>query len=175
MGKRFLAAGLLLCLLAAGCSPEWKKKFVRKRKKEVAGPQAILVLQPDPRAIFPPDVRYREHYAFWKTWHDELLGSLGQIHKRDIRYLDGVIGELRSMQALLSGPPAERLKQILVELSELQEEWERAPDTSQMPVSHRTRLEKLRREIGKAFHYSNVKDSLVPDPELVGPPHTPDG
>ncbi len=160
-------------LLLSGCSPEWKRKFIRKRQKEVVAPQAILVLQPDHKAVFPPDVRYRQHYAFWKSWHGELLGSLGTIHKRDIRYMDGVVGELRAMQALLSGRPAERLKEILVELSNLQDRWESAPATSSVPVSHRSRLEKLQREINKKFHYSEVKESIVPDP--LGRPDPPDG
>ncbi|GEM_PF-538291 len=167
----FVALGLVASLLLSGCSPEWKKKFVRKKKKgDLSGPQAILVLQPDAKAVFPPDVRYRQHYAFWKSWHSELLGSLGQIHKRDIRYMDGVIGELRAMQADLSGPPAERLKEILVELSDLQDEWEGSPGVAPAPVSHRLRLEKIQREINKKFHYSEVKASIHPDPELVEAP-----
>ena len=147
-GKILVAFVLIAAVSLSGCSPEWRKKFVRKRKKEVAGPQAILVLQPDQKAVFPADVRYRQHYAFWKSWHGELLGSLGQIHKRDIRTMDGVISELRAMQTLLSGRPAERLREILVELSNLQDDWERAAPTSPMPVSHRGRLEKPRREAG---------------------------
>jgi hypothetical protein len=166
VGRTVVACFLLtaFCLLTSGCSQEWKKKFIRKRQKEVVAPQAILVLQPDHKAVFPPDVRYRQHYAFWKSWHGELLGSLGTIHKRDVRYMDGVISELRSMQVLLSGPPAERLKEILVELSNLQDRWERAPATSSAPVSHRSRLERLQREINKKFHYSEVKESIAPDP-----------
>lgn len=164
---RFLCLLCLLCLALQGCNSSWRKKFVRKQKKEAAAPQAFLVLQPDHKAVFPPDIRYRQHYAFWKSWHGELLGSLGQIHKRDIRTMDGVISELRAMQADLSGPAAERLKEILVELSSLRDGWESSRGVGPMPVSHRTRLEKLQREISKKFHYSEVKESLVlerPDP-----------
>ncbi len=167
----FCLLSSLLCLLAlTGCNSSWRKKFVHTRKKEPAAPQAFLVLQPDHKAVFPPDVRYRQHYAFWKSWHGDLLGSLGQIHKRDLRTLDGVIGELRAMQADLSGPAAERLKEILVELSSLRDEWESSHGVGPMPVSHRTRLEKLQREISKKFHYSNVKDSIVPDLGRSDPP-----
>jgi hypothetical protein len=171
-GVAFFLLFFVSCLLVEGCNSSWRKKFIRKKKKEVAAPQAFLVLQPDHKAVFPPDVRYRQHYAFWKSWHGELLGSLGQIHKRDIRTMDGVIGELRAMQADLSGPPAERLKEILSELSALQDEWESSPGNAPVPASHRTRLEKLQREISKKFHYSNVKDSIVPD---LGRSDPPDG
>ena len=169
-GVVVLATLLVVSLLLSGCSHEWRKKFVRKRKKEAAAPQAILALQPDAKAVFPADVRYRQHYAFWKSWHEELLGSLGTVHKRDVRYMDGVVSELRSMQALLSGRTAERLKEILVELSNLRDQWENAPATAPMPVSHRSRLEKLQREINKKFHYSEVKDSILPDPEPAEDP-----
>ena len=166
--KRVAACCLLLllsCFLMEGCNSSWRKKFVRKRQKEVTTPQAYLVLQPDQKAVLPPDARYRQHYAFWKSWHGELLLSLGQIHKRDVRYLDGVIGELRAMRADLAGEPAGRLREILVELSNLRDDWESSRGVGPMPASHRTRLEKLQREIGKKFHYSEVKESIVQDSE----------
>ena len=163
MLKRFFAVALigLLVMDASGCNSSWRKKFVRKRKKETAGPQAILALQPDAKAVFPPADRYRQHFAFWKSWHGDLLSSLGQIHKRDLRTMDGVIGELRAMQSDLTGPPADRLKEILVELSEMQDQWERAPGNAPIPAAHRTRLQQLQREINKKFHYSNVKELIV--------------
>ena len=170
--KRFFVLALigLLACQSTGCSPEWRRKFVRKRAKPVEEPQAVLVLEKDPKAMFPAAVRYREHYAYWRTWHGELLISLGEIRKRDLRYLDGVIGELRSMQALLTGQPSQRMRDILVELSDLRGEWEKTPQAVQLPFSERTRLEKLQREITKKFHFSEIKDSIAPDPE---PPQAP--
>lgn len=164
--KLLALAALVLTasLFLTGCSPEWRKKFVRKSKKEKEAPQAVLVLEPDYKSVHPPADRYREHFAFWKTWHAELLISLGQIQKRDVRYLNGVIGELRSMQALLQGPPAGRLREILVELTHLQQEWENAPAGWHVPHAHRTRLEKLQREVNNHFSYNDVKDSIAQDP-----------
>ena len=154
---------LIICFSVTGCSHEWRKKFIRKRQKEVQPPQAILTLQPDYKAMVPAADRYREHFAFWKSWHGELLSSLGQIQKRDVRYLNGVIGELRTMQALLTGQPAQRMREILVELQEMEDKWSSAPSTWSIPISHRTTLERLQREIDKAFYYSRVKDSLAKD------------
>ena len=156
---------LFLCLCVAGCGHEWRKKFVRKRKKEVETPQAILTLQPDYKAMYPTADRYREHFAFWKSWHSELLSSLGQIQKRDVRYLNGVIGELRTMVSLLTGGPAQRMREILVELQEMEDKWSSAPSTWSIPTSQRTTLEQLQREIDKAFYYSRVKEFLVKDAE----------
>ena len=154
----------MVCLSLTGCSREWRKKFIRRHRKETAAPQAILTLDPDFKAMYPPADRYREHYAFWKSWQDELLNSLGQIRKRDLRYLDSAIGEVRALQTLLTGRSADRLREILIQLSGLHDKWESKPDTWQMPVSDRTRLEKIQREIAKDFQYGDVKESIAKDP-----------
>ena len=171
--QKWLASFLCfsICLSVVGCSHEWRKKFIRKRQKEVQPPQAILTLQPDYKAMVPAADRYREHFAFWKSWHGELLSSLGQIQKRDVRYLNGVIGELRAMISLLTGEPAQRLREILTELQEMEDKWSSAPSTWSIPISQRTTLERLQRGIDKAFYYSRVKEFLVKDPEAVVDEH----
>lgn len=153
----------ILALSAAGCSRDWKKKFIRKRKNpQVAQP--ILILQPDHLAVMPAADRYREHFAFWKSLHGDLLSSFGQLKKRDLVYLSGAIGELRAMQALLTGEPADRLKELLVGLDEMEERWNRSP-TASHPASDWTTLEQVQRKVSKTFHYSNIKQTMVPDPE----------
>ena len=144
----------VLCLLETGCGPQWKRKFIRKGKV-VSAPQPILELQSDVQATYPPAVRYQAHFAYWKSWHSELLSSLGQSRKRDLRYLSGVIGELRAQVELLTGPPAERLQGILSELTQFEREWQEAP--ADIPASTRTRLEQLQRQIDREFHYAEVK------------------
>ena len=152
---------------SAGCGSQWKRKFIRKRKN-AEPPQAVLVLESNFQSTYPPEVRYREHFAFWKSWHTELLVSLGQSRKRDIRYLDGTIGELRSMVEILppSSSQANRLRAILGELGELQNRWGRSPDPWRVSPVTRSQLEKLRREIDKSFHYSRVK-TLIPSKEEI--------
>ena len=166
-----IAAIGLLSQGTSGCSPEWKRKFIRK-KKDVKEVQPILVLHSGSEALFPPAARYQERYAYWKSWHIDLLTSLGQIKKRDLRNLSGVIGELRSMQALLDGPPSQRLQQILVELQDLEQSWDRMPSATWHTSSvARSRLEQLQREISKELYYSRVKDHIVqdaPEPKKAG-------
>lgn len=151
--------------MVTGCSPKWRAKFIRKKKGAAAVSQPILVLQPDYKALLPAADRYREHFAYWKSWHTGLLDSLGQIRKRDIAQLNGVIGELQAMQALLAGPPADRLLEVLADLRELQDQLGAAPVTWQIPSATRSRLEQLYREIGKQYYYARVKDALVSEPE----------
>lgn len=158
--SRLLAFLLVVCLLASGCGPQWKKKFIRK-KKVVRTTQPILTLISNIQATYPPEVRYQEHFAYWKSWHSELLASLGQIRKRDLRYLNGTISELQSMEELLAGPPAKRLGEILTELRQMEEGWSLSPQTGYASTRVRTRLQQLEREINRDFHYSEVKDAIA--------------
>lgn len=179
-GKSFASFGLLapscsaavallgiLCLLTQGCSPEWKRKFVRE-KKDLEGPQPILVLHSGEQALHPPRARYREHFALWKSWQTDLIASLGQIRKRDLRYLEGAVAELESMHAVLTpGGSADRLQGIVAELSQLHDAWqERQGYPWQVPTREKLRLEQLMRQINREYHYANVLESIpTPPPE----------
>lgn len=162
-----LVVSLLLagCFLAAGCSPKWREKFIRKKKKAAPTQQAILVLQPDYKALLPVADRYREHFAFYKSWSSSLIDSYGDLRKRDKVNLQGVIGETEAMQGLLTGLPSVRLKEILRQLQQIEDQWERMPDTWTPPHSTRLKIERLTREVNRDFHYSEVKDSLIGDPD----------
>ena len=163
--RRLLAVILAAAMAGslAGCSAGWRKKFIRKSKNPRTA-QAILILQPDQTAVMLAADRYREHFAFWKSWHDQLLDSFGQLKKRDLANLNGAIGELRSMQEVLTGEPVDRLKEILVKLDDMEERWSIAP-TPAHPVADRTSLESIQREVGKKYHYSNIKQTVIPEPE----------
>lgn len=149
----------VLCFLTAGCGHH--VKLIRK-KKNVTPPSPIMVLQSETQATHPPEIRYQEHFAYWKSWHSDLLDSWGQVRKRDLKYLEGTIGELRSMSELLSGPAAEQLKGILVELNHLEETWGAGPESWHPCTTARSRLEQLKREIDRDLHYSRVKEWIVP-------------
>ena len=167
--KRLLALVLAAAMAGslAGCSSQWRNKFIRKSKNPRTA-QAFLVLQPDQLAVMPAADRYREHFAFWKSWHSQLLDSFGELKKRDMVNLNGAIGELRSMKALITGKPADRLKEILTQMDEMEERWSIAPTPSH-PTGDRTSLERIQREVGKKYHYSNIKQTVIPEPERKEP------
>jgi len=154
--SRFIALGLLMLALSSSAGCGQKIQLLRKRKPHTP-PQPIMVLESNEKATHPADVRYQEHFAYWKSWHSELLGSYGQMRRRDLRNLSGVISELRSMQDILTGPPADHLRGILQEISAIEEKWRREPDTWTPPTAQRSRLEQLMREIDKSFYYKKVK------------------
>ncbi|MCM8794824.1 MAG: hypothetical protein NC819_03370 [Candidatus Omnitrophica bacterium] len=168
--KRHLRVAAVLAVTAfvltgTGCSHDWKKKFVRKRKKEIKAAQPILTYQSDQEAAGPASVRYRQRFAFWKSWHTDLVRSYGESQKRDIRYLNGTIGELGSMAGILEeGPAAQRLREILAELNELKGRWESREGAWSPPLNEKIRLEQLQREIERELRYAKVKQWLPESP-----------
>ena len=163
---RFAALAVIaaLALGGSGCSREWKKKFVRNKSKPKTI-QPILTLEADAQATYPSSIRYQEHFAYWKSWHSELLASFGQIRKRDERYLGGAIGELSAMRELLTGEPQAQLGEVLARLNAMQEIWAQKPESWKPPVSDRSTLERIQRQVNKGFYYSKIKQSMVRDPE----------
>ncbi len=153
--RPLVALFLVFCLFSsAGCGR--KVQLLRKRKSK-APAQPIMVLEPNDQAMYAAGVRYQEHFSYWKSWHSELLGSYGQMRRRDLRNLTGVISELRSMEDILTGPPADHLRGILQEITAMNEKWRQKPDTWTPPTAQRSRLEQLMREIDRNFYYKKVK------------------
>jgi hypothetical protein len=111
----------------------------------------------------PPALRYQEHFTYWKFWHSELLIWLGQTRKRDLRYLDGTIGELKAMRSLLSGPPVDQLQSIVNELTDLEGSWGSAPEGMALSSATRSRLKQLERQIDREFHPSKMRTWIIPD------------
>ncbi|PIQ81606.1 MAG: hypothetical protein COV76_07860 [Candidatus Omnitrophica bacterium CG11_big_fil_rev_8_21_14_0_20_64_10] len=167
----WVALGLAVTLLGSGgCGPQWKRKFIRK-KKDPKPPQAILVLQADHEMTHSARALYRERYAFWKSRHRDLTAGLGKSRKSDLANLKGAIGELTSMERfLLPSPKKERLGKILKRLNQIEADWAPKPAGWTPPSSHRIELEKFRREIAKDFAVSDVASFLPEEAPLVAPP-----
>ena len=170
MMKRATGRLVALAVLAAfvcgtaGCGQVFKRKFVRKNQK-VKTVQPILTLESDAQATYPPAIRYREHYAYWKSWHSELLASYGQIQKRDLSYLNGSLSELASLKELLTGEPQQRLVAILIEMNRIRDSWLKMPEPWKPPVSDRTTLQRIERAVTKKFVYSKIRKAIIEDPQ----------
>lgn len=88
-----------LVLSMGGCSPEWKKKFVRKKKQPtIKVPKVHRVKKYEKR---PSPELYKKHYVYWESWSSELIELLGQNHKKDVRCVEEALGHLKDMQYIL--------------------------------------------------------------------------
>jgi len=149
----------MLAAAATGCSPRWKEKFIRKHKVKAVEP--ILVLASDEEALLPPADRYREHFAFWKSWQLQLMEHLGTMRKRDIRNLSESVGELRAMAELLTGTPREELRKVTDELDDLEAKWRKKPSAGwHVSTATQSRLHQIKRLINRKYHYSRIKESV---------------
>ncbi len=176
---RWVSAGLVVVLLAGttGCETV-KRKFTRK-PKTTQGPEPIFTLDEEYRPEFPPDVRYQAHFAYWKAAHDDLLEGLGQATRlRRERATRQAIKELRAMQALLQGPPADGLGRFIAEMERLAQRLDDpvldAPRLSVM----RSSIESLYRRIDSGYDFHRVKAHLKSEapapPAAVEPPKAAD-
>lgn len=152
---------LVVTLLVAttGCETV-KRKFVRK-PKGVRPPEPIFALEQDYRPEFPPEIRYQAHFAYWKAAHDDLLEGLsGATRMRRERAVRQAIKELKAMQALVTGPPADGLGQAIEEMERLARQLESPAMAAPRLSVLRSSIESLRRRIDKAYDLHRVRASL---------------
>ncbi len=97
--KRWLAFTLVIFMLAnlTGCEAV-RKKFTRKKKEPVKIPRLYQVKKYEKK---PTPELYKKHYAYWSSWQSELIRVLGQNHKKDMRCIEEIAGNLRDMQNIL--------------------------------------------------------------------------
>ena len=156
--KRFLAVLVLLCLVLnlTGCEA-LRKKFTRKKKEPVKIPRVYQVKKYEK---IPSPELYKKHYAYWQSWQSELIKVLGQNHKKDMRCIDEIIGNLNDMQNILVPEKGDVLKVHVEKLARVKdiifnEELTQANKSYVMMT-----LEREDRYIKREFDYKKMKDHL---------------
>lgn len=161
---RWTSAVLIVAVLAGatGCETV-RRKFTRKRKK-IEKVEPIFALEQVYRPEHPPEVRYQAHFAYWKAAHDDLLDNLDQAtQSRRMRAARQAVKELRAMQALLEGPPAEGLRYFVREMETIEHQVANPALGPPRLAVMRSTIESLRRRIDKGYDYHKVKAHLKSD------------
>lgn len=162
--SRWLGIAMVMVLLvgSTGCEA-LKQKFIRKRKVEQKV-EPIFTLEQQYRPEHLPEIRYQAHFAYWKAAHDDLIEDLDEATRaRRLRAIRQAIKELKAMQALLEGPPAERLGRLIEEMTRLEARLADPAFNPQRAAILRSTVESLRRRIDKGYDYHKVKAALRPD------------
>ena len=159
---------ILLCTLYAvlstliGCEA-FVRKFTRKPKKEDL-PKEEMVLVPEEYKApqMTKEELYRQHFLFWKSWHDELSESLspGANHKKRMGCIKEAIKNLVYLKALLNEQRQKGLEVYLGQLNDLKERVDRDIYGNNIAV-HRHSAERIKRNILRDFSYSRVKGDLI--------------
>ncbi|MBU2540986.1 MAG: hypothetical protein KJ593_03695 [Candidatus Omnitrophica bacterium] len=146
---------ILLISNSFGCDA-FRRKITRKNKKEIIEP--VLRPEEDAGLFYDNETRYRNYFAYWRGWHDELIQAIPGKSKKRKKYSFGqTMDNLYLMQDLLrEGEKKKELTEYMDKLEKIQ----RQIDTNQA-FNERTLIQQLssiRLAINKKLHYSKVKD-----------------
>ncbi len=156
MKKMVIAViAIFLVVSLTGCEAV-QRKFTRK-KTTVKKPRFYQLKKYTKK---PSPELYKQHYAYWASWQEELIQSIGQNHKKDTRAIEEAIGHLKDMQNILIPKKAEEMQPYIENMEGLRAIIFRGDLSFASKDSVRSTLEREDRTIKREFCYNKVKDSM---------------
>jgi hypothetical protein len=141
----------------AGCSEEWRRKFIRK-KKDVTKKPRIYQLKKYKKE--PNEQLYSKHYNYCITWLSELAEDIGQNSKKDARCIEEALGQIKDMQNILIPEKARELDKHIARLKEVQDLIIRQ-DMDQANKDYVQRsIEREERFLRSEFYYHKIKNCM---------------
>ncbi len=145
---------MAIAVSLAGCSEEWRRKFVRKKKGVTKKPR---IYQTKRYTKEPTEALYNKHYNYTITWLSELAGGLGQNSKKDARCIEEALGQIKDMQIFLVPEKASQLDKHINRLKEIQDLILRR-DLGQANMDYARRsVEREERFLRSEFYYNKIK------------------
>jgi hypothetical protein len=154
--RRWISLLLILVIAVnlAGCSEEWRKKFVRKNKPVAKKPR---IYQTKRYAKEPTEALYTKHYNYTISWLSELADDLGQNSKKDARCIEEALGQIGDVQIFLVPEKARELDRHISRLKEVQDLILRH-DLGQANMDYARRsVEREERFLRSEFYYNKIK------------------
>lgn len=145
----------ILIFNITGCA-SLQRKFIRKKK----GPKKPRIYQLKKYVKKPTPELYKKHYAYWMTWQSEIISDLGRSHKKDVRCIEEIIGNLRDMQNILVAEKADLLERHIIRLTGVKDTILKEDLSQYNRHSILQTLESEDRAIKREFCYPKVKDYL---------------
>lgn len=145
-----------------GCEA-FVRKFTRKPKKGNL-PKEELVLAPEEYKgpQMSKEELYRQYFLFWKSWHDELIGSLseGANRKKQKDCLNETVKNLEQLRALLNDEKKAKLDIYINQIKNLDEIIAQDLYGNNITLNRLT-AEQIKRNILRDFSYNKIKDYLI--------------
>lgn len=165
--KRTILALLALLILVSmtGCDAI-QRKFTRK-KTAVKHPRFYQVKKYVKK---PSPELYKQHYAYWASWQEEMAQFLGQNHKKDERAVEEAIGNLKDMQNILVPSKAEEMQPHIEKMERAREIIFRGELSFANKDYVRSIVEREDRAIAREFCYGKVKNFLRKSFDEEAPP-----
>ena len=158
--KRIFSFFLILSIAVSltGCDAV-QRKFTRKRK-EVKTPHFYQLKK---YARKPSPFLYKQHFAYWASWQEELIQVIGENHKKDKQCVEEALGNLLDMQRILIPSKAEAMQPYVDKM-----EWAKNIifrgdlDFANKYEVKRT-VERVERGVKSDFCFGKVKDFIRKD------------
>lgn len=154
----YLLIAIPLILNLAGCDAV-QRKFTRK-KKEVKRPRIYQLKKYD---IKPSPELYEKHFAYYTSWSSEIRDRLGDNHKKDVRCIEELIGQLGDMQNLLVDEKAEELEKHVAQYQSVRDDIVRERIDRYNFSQPMMILEREDRAIKRDFCISRVRNYIRKD------------
>lgn len=154
--RKTLSVLLILAVLmsTAGCSEEWRRKFIRKKKDAAKKPR---IYQTKRYIKEPTETLYTKHYNYTISWLSELAEDLGQNSKKDVRCIAEAINQMRDVRYFLVEEKAQELDKHINRLVEMQDIILRR-DLGHANMDYvRRSVEREQRFIRSEFYYNKIK------------------
>lgn len=148
----------IICISLAGCGPQWKRKFVRKRAAEK--PEQVFVYEPKEYKREPNSELYKRNFIFWKSWQEELVNKLGDNKTADLRSFEEALKNLDEMGGCLVEQKAAELREYRKKLEAFYNTYKSGDFDIVQSKWMRQDLNRLMLQIDKKFRYNRVKDAI---------------
>lgn len=163
--KRCILIGIMLfsciCLLT-GCET-LKRKFTRKRKQVENKENVVISPRDYNEHPFPPDVLYKQHFAYWKAWNQELLGSLNELNslKRVVSSSQQSIMNLKKMSSCLQDEKAKGLNGYIKDLEKIEADIKNAHNVEDARMRvFRYKVSRIYSCVNREYDYTKIKNFL---------------
>ena len=150
-----IVTAIFLTMSLTGCEAV-QKKFTRK-KKEVKTPRFYQLKKYTKK---PSPELYKQHYAYWESWQEELVQFVGQNRKKDERAIDEAIGHLKDMQNILVPSKAEAMQPHVERMESARTMIFDGELSSANKDYVRSNIDREDRAIRRDFCYDRVKNDL---------------
>jgi hypothetical protein len=156
-----LLTGIFFVSGLSGCE-SFSRKFTRKKKESLKPEEMVLEPQEYKNDQRSKEDIYREYFLYWESWQEEFIDSLTSDtpnRKRQADNLKEAVKNLMAVRDMLDQQRQDLLGAYITKLLDLETEISMDLYSSSV-AQHRSKAERIKRDILRLFSYHRVKDFL---------------
>lgn len=171
--RLFFILAIFICaaFLLTGCE-SLRKKFTRTKKKSSSEEEMIVSPRDYSENPLPVEVLYKQYFAFWKSWNQELVSALNDTdpHKKILVCVRESIKNLKNMSSYLVAEKKQGLQVYIERLSDLEKEIGQL--ATQPPSRMRMlkyKAERILSAVNRNYDFRKMSSFLIrPQPDDAG-------